>query len=216
MGLQPSTYLYSDLLLNVKRTFGDESGVQLDESDILRWANEGLLAIIARNRVLRTKSSQSTVIGQADYDFASLSIYEISSLELNGQFLPNVPFEDAELRIMALDPQRTQTGQPQYWYVWDDVFTLWPVPDAAYSLTLRYVRTPAKLTGMTTDVIDIPDKYYSALTDYILSKCYEMDEDWQAQQAKVQAFEAAVNMHGQEERSAQEMSYPVIREVEYF
>lgn len=216
MPLRPTTYTFADLRQNVKRLFGDESGVQLDDTDIVRWANEGQQAIVARNRILRSKSSSTTTAGTDTYTFPDSDIYEVSSIEIEGQLVPHISIEDAELRIMRVDPNKEQSGRPEYWYLWDDEFTLWPVPDASYDLTLRYVRLPNKLTGSASESLDVPDKYYSALVDYVMAKCYEMDEAFDASGAKMQSFEAHLSIHGEEERNAQEMRHPVIREVDYW
>jgi hypothetical protein len=213
MALRPSTYTYAELAVSVKRSFGDESGVQLEDGDILRWANEGQQAIVTRNRVLKRKSTTTVVAGTSDYTFPSEKIFQVASIELNGSLLPNMTFEDAERRIMADDPSKTEVGRPLFWYEWGGEFSLWPKPDIGYTMVLRYTAYPDKLTGTGTQLLAVSDKYYTPLIDFILLKAYEMDEDWQAAQAKQASFEAALQQQGQEERTSQDMTYGVIAEV---
>lgn len=215
MPLRPSTYTYGQLAVEVKRLFGDESGVQLEAGDILRWANQGQQEIVTRNRVLKARSEAVVSTGQDLYTFPDENIYEIASLQLDGQLLPNMPYPDAERRIMADDPQKTEVGRPLFWYTWGNQFWLWPMPDQEYPLVLLYTRIPTKLTGADDQVLDTPDEYFPTLVDYILGKCYEMDEDWQAAQAKQTSFENAINTQGEKERDAADMTYPVIQEVDY-
>lgn len=215
MPLRPNTMTYGELALEVKRLFGDESGVQLEPNDILRWANQGQRDINGRNKVLKTRSSAVTVAGTDLYTFPDDDIYEISSLQLDGQPLPNVEYPEAERRILSYDPNRTETGTPQYWYTWGNEFWLWPKPNAVNNITLLYTKVPPKLTGTDSEILALGDEYFPVLVDYVLSKAYEMDEDWTAAQNKGTAYENAINQQGEKERDAQDMTYPVIAEVDY-
>lgn len=214
MPLRPNTYTYGVLAVEVKRIFGDESGVQLEPGDILRWANQGQQEIVTRNGVLKATADTTTTVAQDTYTFPDQNIYEIAALELDGQLLPNVPFPEAQRRIMSADPNKEESGRPAFWYTWGNEFMLWPVPDEEYPLRLRYTRTPDELTGDDGQVLDLSNEYFPVLVDYVLGKCYEMDEDWQAAQAKQNAFENAIAQQGEKERDAQDMTYPVIAEVD--
>jgi hypothetical protein len=169
--------------------------------------------IVTRNRVLKRKMVTTALAATADYTFPTEQIHQVASLELDGQLLPNMTFEDAERRIMAADPDKTETGRPLFWYEWGGEFALWPKPDVDYPMVLRYTAYPPKLTGEATQLLAVSDKYYTPLIDFILLKAYEMDEDWQAAQAKQASFEAALQQQGQEERTSQDMTYGVIAEV---
>jgi len=213
MPLRPTTYTYGDLAVSVKRAFGDESGVQLEDGDITRWANEGQQEIVSRNRVLRRTVSAPVPAGQSDYTFPDEQIHQIASLELNGQLLPNMTFEDAERRIMADDPEKAEVGRPLFWYEWGGDFSLWPKPDVDYTLVLRYTAYPAKLTGDNAQLLEVSDKYYSTLVNYVLQRAYEMDEDWQAAQQKQAEVDKSLAYQGQEERTSQDLTYGVIAEI---
>jgi len=215
MPLRPNTMTYAELAIEVKRLFGDESGVQLEPGDILRWANQGQRDIVSKNKALKGRSTTPTVAGTDLYDFPAQDIYEIASLQLDGQLLPNIEYPEAERRIMAADPDRTETGRPLYWYNWGDEFWLWPKPDAVYTITLIYTKVPDKLTGDDAQLLALGDEYFPVLVDYVLMKAYEMDEDWPAAQAKTTSYENAINQQGEKERDAADMTYPVIAEVDY-
>lgn len=214
MGLRPSTMTYGELAVAIKRAFGDESGVQLEDGDILRWANEGQQAIVTRNRVLKRRVATTATKGVDEYTFPNEPIHQIASIELAGAILANMPFEDAERRIMTADPNKTEVGRPIFWYEWGGTFNVWPKPDVDYPLVLRYTAAPTKLTGNQAQVLQISDKIYPALVEYVLWRAYEMDEDWQAAQQKQASYEAMIAQQGQEERTAQDLTYQVIQEVD--
>ena len=213
MPIRPSTRTYGDLKIMVKRTFGDESGVQLEDADILRWANEATQAIAVLNRLLREKATTPSVLGQFDYEFPAQNIAQINSLHHNGQPLHPIEFQDAEQSLLMSDPDHTATGLPIYWWVWAETLSLWPKPDAAGTLTLYYTRNPVLLTGSDSQFIDVPDKHYQTVVDYVLWRAYEMDEDWQAAQAKESQYRSNLVEQKEDEFVTADLAFPVIREV---
>lgn len=213
MTLRPSTMTFDNLQAYVKRTFGDESGVQLENADIVRWANEGIRNIAVINRLLRTKSTSAAVIGQWEYTFPDSSIQQVHSVHINGSPIIAVDFAQAEENFLSGDPDHTEAGTPLFWWNWGDTFTLWPKPTAADTITLFFTRNPILVTGLPGDVLDVPDKHYQTLVDFVLWKCYEMDEDWQAAQVKEAQYRAALMEQKDDEMQAQDLTFPVVREV---
>ncbi|HWV44429.1 MAG TPA: DUF6682 family protein, partial [Nitrospira sp.] len=175
----------------VKRQFGDESGVQLEDSDIINWVNDAQDTIVNRNRVLKAKSTTAITAGQSTVTFPNLRIIQIESVHYNGRILPNMSFVEAEQKISTSDPQSSESGIPLFWYEWAGTMTLWPTPDADGSLDLYYSAFPTRVTG-ATDSLSLPDKYFEDICRYVMQQVYEMDQDWQGSQAKQQQFDASV------------------------
>jgi hypothetical protein len=213
MTLRPSTHTFGELSLAIKRMFGDESGVQLTDTDIARWANDAQMEIVSNNKALKAKSVISTVVDTATYDFPAVKIQQVESLHFDNSPLPNVPFAQAETQIIQADPQNVSSGTPQFWYEWAGQITLWPKPDAVKDLTLYYTAYPETLTGVSNEFLGVPDKFYNAVVDYCLAKAYEMDEDLNLTQAADARFRAALENQMEDERQAANMAYPVIQEV---
>lgn len=213
MTLRPSTRTYSQLLRAVRRTFGDESGVQLESADILQWANDAQQAINTKNKIFKTKSTALSVPGQATYDFPIELIQQVESLTYDGQLLTPVEMNTALSRIQGADPHQEEKGTPVAWYEWGGEFTLFPAPDEEKNIVLYYTRYPTPLTGDETQELDVPDKYYQAVVDYVLWKCYELDEDWNGAQFKETQFKGALEEQAEEEREVAHMTYPTIQDV---
>lgn len=212
MPLRPTTKVFQDLLTDIKRTFGDESGVQITNDDIARWANTGQQEIVTANAALKAKAVLPTVVGQTIYAFPQ-NVQQIEALHYDNMFVEGLPFPTAEQAILSNDPEGTQSGQPQFWYEWAGELTVWPKPDAVKNLTLYYTAYPEKLTGLTSQLLSVPDKFYAALCDFVLSKAYEMDEDFPNAQAAEQRFRVALDAQAEDERQGAHMTYPVIQEV---
>lgn len=84
---------------------------------------------------------------------------------------PLTPLEKAEYD--ALEASR---GRPSAYTVVGDQITLWPTPDAAYPLSLRYWRLPQDMVA-DGDEPEIPAQYHEVLVDYALMKCYRREND---------------------------------------
>lgn len=212
---QTPTRKVSDIFIAVKRQFGDESGVQLEDSDLLRWLNDAQNEINSENKVLKSTSTTPAVIGQGAYTFPSAQILQVESLHFNGVPVKNIPFAQAEDALIGVDP--TAMGIPQFWYEWGGTFTFWPAPDTTDNITLYYTKIPDDILpdyDAVTAVIGLPDKYDGDIIAYMLKQAYEMDEDWQASGAKKQEFTEGLAAKRDDERRAQDMTFNVITLVD--
>lgn len=202
------------LLRDVKRKFGDEAGVQLEDADILAWANDGQQQIVTENKVLREKATQATVVDQFDYTFSLVNVHQITSLHYDGLPLRNLPFAEAENSVISVDPNHEEKGNPMLWWQWGDTITLWPCPNEVKNLSIYYTKTPEPLTGNPAQILECGDKYYPALVNFVLQQAYEMDEDWAASQAKEAQFKNALAEQREEDFLASDLTYPVVIEVD--
>lgn len=209
MSYSPPTRLVSEVAIAVKRQFGDESGVQLEDPDILRWVNDAQDVIVAKNKILKAKSSTPAVAGQAAYTFPSDNIHQVESIHFNNARIPNMSFAEAEEQIFSSDPQQISLGDPILWYEWAGTFTFWPAPNSTDNIDLYYTQRPTRVTTLGS-TLSVPDKYYQDVVRYVLSQAYEMDEDMGNSQAKAAQFEASLNDMSEEERTAQNMTFNTI------
>lgn len=210
MGYSDPTYKVSDIVTDIKRTFGDEAGVQITDADILRWINSGQLEIINLSGPNRSVSTADVINGQAEYSISSLSILKIQSIRYKGLPLEFMSFQDYENYIASNDPSQSNTGTPVLWTEWGGRILLYPTPNANAnaSLSIYYISEPVKVVALT-DFLTVPDMYYNRLLDYVLARAYELDEDPQNSQFKLNQFNKGVNELASDETS-QETSYPMV------
>src|ERR1700755_135259 len=81
-----ATITLGELQTAVKRTFGDESGVQITDADITRWVNMGCMEIVAQNKILQATASVTGVADQASYSLSSIALdmIAIEDVSYNG------------------------------------------------------------------------------------------------------------------------------------
>lgn len=210
-GFAPPTKTVNDVFRQVKRKFGDESGVQLEDTDLLMWVNDATRVIATENKVIRVRATTPIVAGQSEYLLSALAqpVYQIDSLLIDGARVPNMATAQAEDFITENDPESTEQGFPRFWYEWAGVITFWPKPNVAGTLTVRYVAYPAAVT-LTTDTLPVPDSYFQDVVNYVLKSAYEMDENEGMMRVKAEEFQTSLDKRGEEQRVAQHMTYEVI------
>jgi hypothetical protein len=209
MTYSPPTKTVGDVYNQVKRVFGDESGVQLTNDDIARWINEAQADIATQNQVLQATATMNTVANQATYSLAAVSpkIDSIASILLNGRRIGNIPISQAEESISLADPEGLEIGAPQFWYEWAGQITFWPVPGQVYSMLIRYTAEPTDVTTTTTDLLSVPDECFSDVCNYVLMRAYEMDENPEMMAVKQAEYSTSVAERGETERQAATMTY---------
>lgn len=200
----------TDIFDRVKRTFGDESGVQIRADDVLRWVNDGQRTVIESSPVLLAKATTGAIKGQGTYDFPTRLVHHIQALHFDGEPLRPLSFQDAQTHIFNKETS-SESGKPEIWWEYDGDITIWPKPDAslANGLTLYFVEDPKELTALT-DPLSIPDSFFNALFGLVMQQAYALDENWQGLQAmKDQANDSLNRLQGQE-RKEQINLYPFI------
>lgn len=208
----PSTRSVAEVLRHVKRQFGDESGVQIEDADIISWINDAQTTINNANRILKTKSTVGSIPGVADYRFPEEHIRQVESIHYDGSRVPNMTFEEAQAHVIGRENEGN--GVPSLWYEWAGQFTFWPAPSDSRTITFYATLSPRALSGDVNEKLGLPDKYFKQICDYVLAQAYELDEDWAAVQAKNQQFTEGVNALGEEERQAQNMTYPTVTVID--
>lgn len=209
--------IVSDIYSRVKRQFGDESGVQVTDTDILRWINSGQREIVAQNEGLLEKTAlTSTVANQQEYTLPTdLLILKFISLKYSSQLsyfkLKGLKTTDFNEYIDGWAGTSFGAGTPVVYTIFSGKIVLFPTPDAtvADALKIYYNRIPVDVTG-SSDTPDLPTLYHEVLVKYCLQQAYEMDEDWDASQIKGSALDADIALlRGREEWKQQEF-FPTI------
>lgn len=209
--------LVSDIIIRVKRQFGDESGVQVTDEDIIRWINDGQRQIVMQNEgLLETTATANAVADQQEYSLP-VNALVIKSISYKG------PDDTAYYKLKGLSmPQLDEymdgwsgnpdiASTPLVYTIFGSSIILFPTPDRAQSAALKifYNRSPVDVTA-GADTPDLPLLYHDALLKLCLQQAYEMDEDWDAVAAKAVQLNTDVTvLRGRDSWKSQE-TYPMI------
>lgn len=206
-----------EILTSVQREFGDESGVQLTQTDVIRWINQGMRQIVMQNEnLLLTEGLQSTIANQQSYTLpADLLILKGVHYKQQSQtqFFKLKGYELATFNELldGWDGSTDGYGYPTVYTVIGNTFRLWPVPTVAVanSLKVYYNRTPIPVVT-TLDTPELPVLYHEPIIKYCMLQAYKMDEDWDAAGNQVQDLDRDINtLRGRQDWQTQG-TYPTI------
>lgn len=173
----------------VKRTFGDMAEVQVFDSDITDWVNAAIRDLIKLNDLNKTKAGTDSVANQSDYQLP-VGVTGLQSVKYRGGALEYLSLDAADANIPGRDdPSQYPTGSPQFYWVYNDVLTLYPAPDASVvgAIMLYYTSYPEPV-AVDTDVPGVPVEYHNRIIDYCLAQAYELNGDIQSSQLKMTEF----------------------------
>jgi hypothetical protein len=179
-----STKTLLDVVTYIQRQFGDESGVQITIADITRWTNQAQMEIINKNPIIQATAVSNSVIGTQTYAYPT-DLIEVNSIMFNGNILTPTSFEGIR---QELGSDNSNQGTPCYWYTWANLIYLWPVPNVVKQIAVNYSKAPMSVAAIG-DLLGVPDRYFDRVCEYVSSKAYELDEDWQAHSTQLQHFE---------------------------
>ena len=203
----------TDVRKSVQRVFGDESGVSIEDADILMWINDAQDEIVNRNRVLKGTATTMSVIDQADYTLSpSIRVHQVESIHFNDRLLLNLPFAEAE-QTLLYNAVSTMSGPPEVWYEWAGTFTFYPAPDTVSPIVLQYSLRPPRVTDLTSN-LSLPEQYFQDIVKYVLQQAYELSENWQASGIKGDLFDFAQSNIDEEERESQHMTNLTIQVID--
>lgn len=191
--------LVSEIQTRVKRQFGDESGVQLTDADIIRYINEGQRQIVMQNEGLLEKTAMSnSVANQQEYslpvDILILRAVKYKSPDdLSYYKLKGMSYQQFDEQVDGWDGTAYGTATPMMFTQFAANISLFPIPDRSMTngIKIYYNRIPVDVTT-GADTPDLPALYHDALVKQCLQLAYELDEDWEAAQTKATQLDADV------------------------
>lgn len=177
------TRTVQDLATEIKRLFGDESGVQIVDSDIIRWVNFGQVEICSKTRVLKKIQVGSLIVGTNTYPTPT-DYLEMEAVWIDGTMIQATSWEDFRQQSY----NNAETGTPLTWFLYANQINLFPNPNSVKELRIFYAALPIDVTTLGSP-LSIPDRYFDRLKEYCMSKAYELDEDWTAHQVQREQME---------------------------
>lgn len=137
-----------------------------------QYLNDALSELSSKAQYYGEEQQQatSTVAGTSHYNFPT------GMTKLRSVRLPDYPQELTLLDLRDIDRSQQTTGRPYAYAIDGSGITLFPTPDAAYALDIRYWSTLPPLVN-DTDSPGIPARYHTDLAFYAIARCFEGEDD---------------------------------------
>ena len=175
--------LPTDVLLQVKRQFGDEYEVIIYDSDIYNWIHEAELDII---RAVGT-NDQIVSTPMSNFPINYVANITVKRITVNGRPLEFTTLPELDsLGVRITDG----VGTPMYWFVEDEKITLYPTdPNSNQAVKITYNKTPVLLTGAAGEQLVVPESFHTDIVSYVLSKAHNKDKNFQAEKIALDQYQ---------------------------
>lgn len=207
----------ADVIIRVRRTFGDEAAVQVTDDDIIRWINDGQLEIVKHNdQALQKTDFIDLVAGTSQYTLpADLLIlrsmrYKFGDMQ-SYSALKYKSMQSFDELIDGWDGSYYSTGNPIYFTMYEGNAILFPTPDKAMTagIKLLYNKKPVDVTT-TGDAINLPALYHNTIFKYCLWQASQLDEDNEVAMMHQSGFQQDMDLLMSNETKDATDTYPVI------
>jgi len=145
---------------------------------VVDWINSAYIDVLSQHsnwQFMQESFSFETVASQREYsvaetgltdlekwkvdDYGSFRVYLTSSGVANEQYMYPILWDDYR-QVYLYGASRTAEGLPSYFSIQpDNGLNFYLVPDAAYTITGEYFKTPTELSG-NTDIPIIPTQFH--------------------------------------------------------
>lgn len=214
--------IVSDIITRVRRTFGDEAAVQVQDADVIRWINDGQVEIVKRNdSALQKTAFINLVANQASYTMpADLLLlrslrYKLGSM-LSFSALQYKNMQEFDDSIDGWDGTGYSSSSPIFFTMYEGLVILFPTPDSSFTSGLKvlYNQKPTDVVG-TSDAISLPLIYHNTLVKFCMWQASLLDEDREPAVLYKGDFDNdIVSLSTRETREAVS-TYPTITVLEY-
>ena len=145
-------------------------------AEIATIVYEGCLEMSRDCGLLIEKRFESlTVAGTGEYEFPD-SADSVKRITYNGRKLKEITMREDD--VLTLENQlTTDTGDTEYYYVWDRTFFLRPIPQDGLVLEVFALCTEEALTPLS--VLSTPEQFHGSLITYVVAQMSAKDLNWQ-------------------------------------
>lgn len=207
----------SDVIIRVQRLFGDQSGVQIDDNDIIRYINDAQREIVMHNEaVLETTTTVNIVAGQNIYAFPTdLLVLRSLRVQLTSsagyQYIKYYNLSEFDKVIYSWDGGDFKDKNVLIYTLYGREIFLYPTPNVSITdgLKLLYSTYPTDV-ALTTDELSVPLEYHNAVLRFCLHRATMQDEDYQASAIHEQQFLQNVQILSNREGRGARETYPTI------
>lgn len=159
-----------------KSRFTDANQVVVDDAGWLGYLNDAYADVIAASPLwpfLRGSTSSLTFTAGVQTVALPTDVFRVSRVyDLTNQYrLRALQGNNGALRKY---PQQDETGTPRDYEIFGTSLIVYPIPDAAVTLQVRYWKPPADLAS-GSDVPAFPSQYHRALVEGALMAAYVDD-----------------------------------------
>jgi hypothetical protein len=169
----------AEIELHARRRYNAVNDTFWSQQEIFDYIYAACLEVADEALAVQRLYSTSTVIGQQEYDFPGNTI-AIKRVTWNGRKLTKIDMIEDDA-LTGLNQTTSDTGNPEFYWVWNETISLRPVPASVETLKVYSLNEPSSIsTG--TQTIEIPTQHHGRLINFVLHAMAAKDQNYDAAQ----------------------------------
>ena len=145
-------------------------------AEILDLMYQACIELTRENNLIEGLYSTSTIVGTQAYSYPTTAI-SIKRITYEGQKLKQYTMREDD-SVTGLNQATTSQGTPVYYFMWNKVIYLRPIPSAIGTLNIYTYNEPQVI--LSTSTLEIPTHFHADLTTYILASMAAKDSNFSA------------------------------------
>lgn len=165
----------SELVTQIRQRYNATGDTFFSDAEIynLIWQAQNILA--TETLCIRSLHSGSTVASTQSYSFPAQAI-SIKRVTYAGAKLEPINFREDD-SLTGQNQATTSTGTPAFYYWWNDVIYLRPIPSAVGTINIFSYDYPQEVDATST--LEVPERYHFAIIDFCLEHLSAKDKNYQ-------------------------------------
>jgi hypothetical protein len=148
------------------------------QSEIMSLIYAACLDMARKSFIIEDVFSSSTVASQQEYSYPT-NVISIKRVTYAGAKLEKISFKEDDY-LTGQNQATTATGTPTHYAEFNNTIYLRPTPSAVGTLKVFAFVEPQAVT--TTSTLEIPTLFHMDLVDFVLSRMYAKDKDFNSAQ----------------------------------
>ena len=153
----------SEIITAARRQYNAVSDSFWTDAEILDQIYFACMKLALKGNLIEQSYTTTTVASTQEYAYPT-NAYAIKRITYDGA--PLTPIDFSEDDSMTLNNQAsTATGTSCYYYIWNKVIALRPIPDAAETLKIFTYNRPQRVT--LTSTLELDEQWHDYIQAYI-------------------------------------------------
>lgn len=189
---------FGDIVAEVER-HGFADGPQVNKSRIENWVNEGQRQIASLIEAPEFQETEVLTMSAGKKEYTLPSGFE----RMQSIYYPEMTQRLRPVDLQTFDMTGSLTeGPPDRYTIYKNELWLYPTPNVADKLELRFIKRPAVMSAEGT-VPTLAEPYLHLLVQYALIRAYEAEDDAEMAAQHKNRYEADLVRYGvaQQDRS---------------
>jgi hypothetical protein len=167
----------SEIELMCRRKYNSVNDSFWSEQEIFDLIYAAELELCDEGYVAERVYSTSTVIGTQEYDYPDYAL-AIKRVTWDGKKLTRIDMIEDDL-VTGLNQTTTDTGNPEFYWIWNNVISLRPVPSSVATLKIWTYNQPSTISS-GSQTLEVPTQYHARICNFVLSQMAAKDSNYNA------------------------------------